>query len=68
MQATRRFVNKLPPGDAAIIAAVISARPDYFVTSDKPFLGNSGMAEEAGLKMVNPARFIRILKSVGECG
>jgi len=54
-------MKNLPLGDAAILAAAMGAQPDYFVTGDKHFTGNPGIAEEAGLHIVTPARFLRLL-------
>ena len=51
----------LKMGDAAILAAVISARPDYFVTGDNHFLNNRGMAEETGLHIITPAELWELL-------
>ena len=66
LQETERWVKKLPLGDAAILAAAMGAQPDYFVTGDKHFTENPGIAEEAGLHIVTPAHFLRLLGRDGE--
>lgn len=52
-----KWTKHLQMGDAAVLAAAISARPDYFVTGDKHFLDNREVAESAGLNIVTPAQF-----------
>ncbi len=47
-------------GDASILAAVISAGPDYFVTGDEHFLDNREIAKHAGLNVVTPAQLLEI--------
>ncbi len=61
LRETGRWTKKLPLGDAAILAAAIRARPDYFVTGDRHFTGDPAIAEEAGLHIVTPADFLRVL-------
>jgi hypothetical protein len=53
-----RWAKYLQMGDAAILAAAISAQPDYFVTGDRHFLDNQEIAENTGLKIVTPAQFL----------
>jgi len=55
-----RWTKKLHLGDAAILAAAISAQPDYFITGDRHFLDNQEIAENAGLKIVTPAQFLEV--------
>ncbi len=62
LQEVERWTEKLPLGDAAILAAAIGARPDCFVTGDRHFTGNPGIAEEAGLHIVTPTAFLRLLE------
>jgi putative PIN family toxin of toxin-antitoxin system len=56
-----RWAKKIHPDDAAILAAAISAKPDYFVTGDNHFLGNPALIKEAGLNILAPAHFVRLL-------
>ncbi len=53
-----RWTKKLHLGDAAILAAVISSQPDYFITGDRHFFDDQEIAETAGLKIVTPAEFL----------
>jgi len=66
LQETERWMRKLPLGDATILAAAIGAQPDYFVTGDKHFTEDTGIAEEAGLHILAPADFLRSLERDGE--
>lgn len=61
LREVERWMNKLPLGDAAILAAAIGARPDHLITGDKHFSERPGIAEEAGLHIVSPAGFLRLL-------
>lgn len=47
-------------GDATILAAAVSAQPDYFVTGDRHFLDNPVSALESGLRIVTPAQFMEL--------
>lgn len=53
-----KWTKHLQTGDAAVMAAAISAQPDYFVTGDKHSLDNREIVENAGLKTVTPAQFL----------
>ena len=53
------WVDKLSEADAAIFVAALQAKPDYFITGDNHFLGNSSLAE-TGLNIVNPAQFLKV--------
>ena len=66
LKVTERWMKKLPLGDAAILAAAIGAQPDYFITGDKHFTEDPGIAEESGLHIVTPAHFLRLLERDGE--
>ena len=44
--------------DAVILAAAITAQPDYFITGDKHFLENHEVLEKLGLRIVSPAQFL----------
>ena len=61
-----RWMNKLPLGDAVILAAAIGAQPDYFITGDKHFTESPSIAEEAGLRIVTPAQFLGLLERDGQ--
>ena len=54
----RIFVSR----NASILAAAISARPDYFVTGDGHFLQISSIIEQAGLRIMTPAQFLELMK------
>ncbi len=56
-----KWTKHLQMGDAAILAAAISAQPDYFITGDKHFLDAREVAESAGLNIVTPAQFLETL-------
>lgn len=55
-----RWTKKLHLGDAAILAAAVSAQRDYFITGDRHFLDNREIAEDAGLRIVTPAQFMEV--------
>ena len=57
-----RRAEKLHVADAAILAAAVAAQPDYFITGDKHFTDNQGIAEETGLHIVTPAQFLKFLE------
>lgn len=61
-EEVERWMKKLPLGDAAILAAAIRARPDYFVTGDKHFAEVRAIAGEAGLQIVTPAQLLAFLE------
>lgn len=48
--------------DAAIWAAAIATKPDYFVTGDNHFIENPDLAKVAELKIVTPAQFLKLLE------
>jgi putative PIN family toxin of toxin-antitoxin system len=56
-----RWTNEIHPAGAAILAAAIGAKPDYFVTGDNHFLGNPALVKEAGLNILTPAQFVKFL-------
>lgn len=56
-----KWMELLHAEDAAILAAAVAARPDYFVTGDRHFLDNPAIARKARLFIVTPARFIDAL-------
>jgi len=61
-EAIHQWTKELHPADAAILAAAIAAKPDYFVTGDNHFLGNQAIKETAGLNIVTPAQFMKLLE------
>ncbi len=48
--------------DAAIIAAALHARVDYFCTGDKRVLGRGRRGDLAGLEIISPAALLRLLR------
>ena len=56
------WTKKLSIGDAAILAAVIATKPNYFVTGDNHFIENPDLAKVAELKIVTPAQFLKLLE------
>ena len=54
------WTDLLSRPDAAILAAAIAAKPDYFVTGDKRFLVPA-IAERSGLRIVSPAEALERL-------
>jgi len=65
-QDMKPWLKRLPLGDAAVLTAAIVAQPDYFVTGDKHFIKDQSIAREAGLRIVSPADFLRLLEQDGE--
>ena len=61
----KRWTKKLHLGDAAILAAAITAQPDYFITGDRHFIENPDIAKETGLTIVMPAQFLKIMGCEG---
>lgn len=62
LEDVKRWASELDTADAAILAAAVTAQPDYFVTGDRRFLNNPGIAERAGLRIVTPAQFMEMRK------
>ena len=58
----RRWIKQIPPADAAILAAAMAAKVDYFVTGDNHFLSNSALINEAGLNIVSPTQLMVFLE------
>lgn len=65
LEAIKRWAKRIPVADAAILAAAVAAKPDYFVTGDNHFIGNPGIAEETGLHILTPAQFLKLLEQRG---
>ncbi len=58
----KHWTKQLQSGDAAVLAAAIAARPDYFVTGDRHFTGNRSISEESGLRIVTPGQLLELLE------
>lgn len=58
----KHWTKKLHLGDAAILAAAITAQPDYFITGDRHFIDNPDIVKEAGLAIVTPAQFLKVIE------
>ena len=56
-----RWRPSLRLGDATILAAAVSAQPDYFVTGDRHFLDNPTVAQKSGLRILTPSQFLDLL-------
>lgn len=54
-----QWTGGLSIGDAAILAAAIEAKPDYFITGDSHFIQNPDLAK---LKILTPAQFLTLLE------
>lgn len=61
-EEVKHQAKKLHLADAAILAAAAAAQPDYFVTGDKHFLENPGIAQDTGLHIVTTSQFLKFLK------
>jgi putative PIN family toxin of toxin-antitoxin system len=61
-EALQHWTKELSPADAAILTAAINAKPDYFVTGDNHFLDNKTIKDKAGLNIVTPAQFLKLLE------
>ena len=60
-EALERWTRRLSIEDAAILEAAIAAQPNYFITGDNHFVGNPDLAKVAGIKIVTPAQFLKLL-------
>jgi putative PIN family toxin of toxin-antitoxin system len=56
------WTKNLSVEDAAIWAAAIATKPDYFITGDNHFFKNPDLAKVAALKIVTPAQFLKLLE------
>ncbi|MDD4984944.1 MAG: putative toxin-antitoxin system toxin component, PIN family [Dehalococcoidales bacterium] len=61
-EAIQRWAREIHPADAAILAAAITAKADYFITGDNHFLENQAIKEKAGLNIVTPSQFMKLLE------
>jgi predicted nucleic acid-binding protein len=60
--AIERWAKKLSVGAASILAAALTAKPDYFITGDNHFFENSDLAKEPDLNIVTPTQFLQLLQ------
>ena len=61
-KAIQRWAKELHWADAAILAAAIAAKPDYFVSGDNHFLENRPVMEKSRLNIVAPAQFLKLME------
>lgn len=54
------IINK---NDAMILESAITCQPDYFITGDKHFFGNTLIDQKSGLKIVKPQEFLNIFNN-----
>ncbi len=45
-----------------VLAAAISANVDYFITGDNHFLASHDLQKNAGIDIIAPAQFLRLMK------
>ena len=62
LKEVQRWTDLLHFEDAVILAAALSAEPDYFVTGDRHFHSQPSPAEKSGLHIVTPAQMLRIIE------
>ena len=62
LKEIQRWTSFLDYEDAVILAAAISAEPDYFVTGDQHFHSQPFLTEKSGLHIVTPAQLLRSIK------
>jgi len=55
------WTDTLKEGDASILAAAISASPDYFVTGDRHFLNKPHLEKNSGLVICSPTQLLKNL-------
>lgn len=60
-----RWRHIINPDDSAVLAAAEAVRPDYLLTGDNHFLDNPAIIEQAGLRIVSPARFLTFINDRG---
>ena len=63
-EAQQRWAKEIHTADAAILAAAIAAKPDYFITGDNHFFENRTIIEKSGLNIITPAQFLKLLEPV----
>ena len=57
-----RWARVIHEEDAPILAAAVAARPDLLVTGDAHFLSSPGIAKKSGLRILTPARFLKLME------
>ena len=62
LKEIKRWAKIIPVADIAILAAAVAAQPNYFITGDNHFIENPDLAKVAGLKIVTPAQFLKLLE------
>lgn len=62
LKEARRWTSLLKLEDAVILAAAVSAEPDYFVTGDRHFYAPPLIAEKSGLSIVTPAQLVKLIE------
>ena len=58
LEAVKTWAHEFSLAYAAVLAAAVSSKPDYFVTGDGDFLRNRAIIEKAGLYILTPAEFL----------
>jgi uncharacterized protein len=61
-EAIQQWTKEIHSADAAILAAAITAKPDYFITGDNHFLENQTIIEKSGLNIMTPAQFLNLIR------
>jgi putative PIN family toxin of toxin-antitoxin system len=62
LEEIKQWEEKLALGDAMVLAAAVSAKVDYFITGDNHFLASNDLKEKAGIDIITPAQFLRLMK------
>jgi putative PIN family toxin of toxin-antitoxin system len=62
-EAIHLWAKEIHLGDAAVLSAAIIAKPDYFITGDNDFLGNHIIKDKAGINILTPAQFLKLLET-----
>lgn len=62
LEAIKQWEAKLALGDAAVLAAAVSANVDYFITRDNHFLASHDLQKNAGIDIIAPDQFLRFMR------
>ncbi|HSW58704.1 MAG TPA: putative toxin-antitoxin system toxin component, PIN family [Dehalococcoidales bacterium] len=62
LEAIKSWAKEVHIADAAILAAAIAAKPDYFISGDNHFLENPVIKEKSGLNILTPGQFVNLLE------
>lgn len=62
LEEINQWDGKLALGDAAVLAAAVSAKVDYFITGDNHFLASHDVRKKAGIDIITPAQFLILLR------